>query len=357
MIERRSIDGPATHALVIGVGDYPAAMGRFGISRIASPPRSALALTQWLSDRYQNPEAPLATIELVASPADVPTIAAIERKILDWAQRCDTDPGNIALFYFCGHGLARGEDLALLADDFGAAGPFNPLAEALALEELCLGMERCRAQRQCFLIDCCRNEDPSLVAYQGPFGQVPLAPGPLLARPRPRDYSVYFAAGAGQAAFGPNAGTSVFTTALLEALDGLGAASDDDSDPRWEVTTLGLQQALVDIMRRAQARAGAPVQEPKLGGKSGEWLLHVAAEAPKVPVVIGCDPEQDNARAAMRVLRGGALVESRMPTENNWELSLPAAIYELAVTPLGSAEKRSLWHVRPPSVRRRVRVS
>lgn len=346
---------PSTHALVIGVGDYPDAMGRFGITPIASPPSSAHAFADWLRRSYKNPGAPLGTVELLTSATRRPTIAAISAAIGDWCLRCDTDAGNIALFYFCGHGLARGEDLAMLADDFGAAGPPNPLAEALALEELYLGMERCSAQRQCFFIDCCRNEDPSLAYYMGPFGQAPLAFGPLRPRPRPRDYPVYYAAGAGQASFGPKQGVSVFTTALLAALDGLGAESDDDSDPTWEVTTLGLQRALVDIMARTRANDGPPPQDPMLGGRSSEWVLHISP-TPNVPVVVGCDPEEHNNSATMTVLTRGKTLMSRPPAPDDWSLSLPAAYYELDVTTPVHAVRR-MYYVRPPVTCMKVRFS
>jgi len=143
--ERDPGGAPATHALVVGVGEYPWLIGGTeqanaalaeGMGQLSSPPASARAITDWLLGSHADPTAPLATIDLLLSAADGEqsyrpeggdTVAvdmaekeALVAAIRAWRTRCDSHPGNVALFFFCGHGVGRGFDLALLARDFGA---------------------------------------------------------------------------------------------------------------------------------------------------------------------------------------------------------------------------------------------
>jgi len=64
---------PGTHAVVIGIGRYPWLVGgkakpRFaqndGMAQLTSPPASARAFATWLLETYENPEAPLVSLDL-----------------------------------------------------------------------------------------------------------------------------------------------------------------------------------------------------------------------------------------------------------------------------------------------------
>ena len=130
--ERNS--GPG-RALIVGVGGYPA-LPNMGL---ASPERSTLALTDWLTKSFRNPAAPLASIELLASaPGDapigyapptfmgLPSMIAIERPEFDavrkatigWRDRLATDDDDLGLFFFTGHGGVLNSDTMLLFEDF-----------------------------------------------------------------------------------------------------------------------------------------------------------------------------------------------------------------------------------------------
>src|SRR6266850_4512990 len=76
-------EAPGAHALVIGVGQYPHLLGGdadiiedpMGLRQLESPPVSAKVFTHWLIPKvdpqqaqFSNPDAPLATVDLVLSP-------------------------------------------------------------------------------------------------------------------------------------------------------------------------------------------------------------------------------------------------------------------------------------------------
>lgn len=75
-----SVDGtgPATHAIVIGVGAYPHLIGgagpltnrNEGMAQLSSPPLSARALAEWLIESLHDPSKPLATVALLLSESD-----------------------------------------------------------------------------------------------------------------------------------------------------------------------------------------------------------------------------------------------------------------------------------------------
>jgi hypothetical protein len=136
-------DGPRTHVLGIGVGGYrhldggPSPMGdpllHGGVTQLSSPPLSALALRDRLV--ATNPDAwraPLGSVDLLVSPhpehpwpdgagvkLEEPTMSNIKIAFDAWKKRCDSDSGNVAILYFCGHGLEKDEQY-VLASDFGA---------------------------------------------------------------------------------------------------------------------------------------------------------------------------------------------------------------------------------------------
>lgn len=68
---------PGTHAIVVGIGRYPWLEGggkptfnkSEGMEQLTSPPASAREFANWLLDTYDNPEAPLASVDLLLSDA------------------------------------------------------------------------------------------------------------------------------------------------------------------------------------------------------------------------------------------------------------------------------------------------
>src|SRR5687767_132933 len=112
------------HALVIGVGDYPALVGgasplypqHGGMGQLTSAPVSAIAFADWLTagppTGYDSSQAPLLSLELLISAAtpqvyqpwqgglhhqkavDRADFVNIQRAIQDWFARLNTSPSN-----------------------------------------------------------------------------------------------------------------------------------------------------------------------------------------------------------------------------------------------------------------------
>ena len=274
-------DRDQTHALVIGVGTYPYLPGgsghrrdsrvpTWGMKQLKSPVVSARAFADWLCLGYQNSSAPLGSVNLLLSPAnpfaatgrtplpvDPPEMAKVQAAYDAWYARCDARPGNIALFYFCGHGVAQGFNSLLLCADYGAD-PVRPFTTGLIdLQGTFVGTATCRAKTLCFFIDACRTgqdvnaKGVALRDYlKEPFGD--------------RDYRLIRSAAYDQSAYGQSNLVSVFTDVLLDCLrDGLGVNRRREDDACWVITTESLQENLVRLL-------GAPV-----GPAQGPAVRHV----------------------------------------------------------------------------------
>lgn len=218
LVVERHVDGPATHALVIGVSYYrhlPGGAGPFldnplGLAQLSAPEASARQVLSFLTDEYRHAGAPLATVELLMTPMsgpapetvsgeplESPTMASVRTAVQRWFGRCNSDPGNVAFFYFCGHGIER-DSQYLLMEDFGA---FEPalLENTLDLIAFHRGLAQCAAGTQLSFIDACREVPRELKQFVTGTGQ-----GLLDARldgNLSRDAPILWAAAQGRKAF------------------------------------------------------------------------------------------------------------------------------------------------------------
>jgi hypothetical protein len=331
-----------THALVIGVGGYRHLDGgleefeqvleHVGLLRqLTSPPRSALAFAAWLQDRAPRLRTPLGSLEVLLSvaPGDdlklpsgfVPGAArqAIEEAYAAWRERCDRHEDNVAVFFFCGHGLEKAEQY-LLAEDFGA-NKLNPWAGAVAIDSTRLGFNACRARTQCFFIDACRNitsrmllREPQATALEVFDHTTPESQFNLTAK----------AAARNEEAFGPPRGVSWFTQALLRALDGAAARPGDRG---WTVETGGIAAHISEILAMV---AGAEGGSGRCSCSTTGSTPLVDVDAPIVPVVLACSPQDANPAATLSwtpIGQGdGALERLGGP----WRLETTAGMYQAA---------------------------
>lgn len=373
----RGVAGPATHVLAVGVAHYrhlpggegPCLQRSLGLGQIRAPAPSVQDLIDFLVTEYRNSVAPLGTIALLRSPAgpaggsghapaepvavEGATMAAVKAAVQGWFQRCTTDPRNVALFYFCGHGVERDHQY-LLMEDFGA---FEPalLDNSLDLARFHCGMAQCAAQTQLFFVDACRELPRELTSLVSGSAQSVLderVEGNLA-----RDAPILWAAAQGRKAFALEGQSTQFSQALLQALRGAGAAQEPDDPERWSVRYNSLAAAVGQLLRAD--RPPELVQEVRTGGGAGDALIQELSGPPAVPVVVECQPEACAQIAALELApAGGAGAYSRAPAPGPWKVDAPAGPYQLRaeVTPPYASVPRqiSVW---PPRRRFTVEVT
>ena len=337
---------PQTHALIVGVGAYRHLLGGsdrllddpMGLKQLSSPPISARAMTDWLLKHFHNPELPLGSVELLLSPAasytpptgkpidiEAALMHQIEAAFDRWFKRCDTHAENIAIFYFCGHGVMK-ENLVLLAEDFGES-PSRLFKNAIDLEMTHLGMARCQARTQYFFTDSCRQVPSSVLELREV--NAPALIDPLLRRQATREAPIFYASSPDSRAYGLADQTTRFTAALLQSLDGIGSKKQSG---RWVVTTNSLQTGITSLMERLNQQSGVPKQQWKLGGEaSGTKIFHVLEKPPTVPVRIKVKPPEASTEAELWLLQDGEVQYHRTPEAGDWQFAAEVGVYDVQV--------------------------
>lgn len=348
----KKVKGPATHAIVIGVGHYAYLPGGGGghvvensedMSQLSSPPQSARELARWLIEHYESPTRPLASVRLLIAEKKSPpfsfvlpnkqkksvmvtaaTMPAAEDAILEWEALGHADPGNLLLFYFCGHGLAAGTELALLTSDFGK-NPKQKLKGALDFRKFHLIMGDTAARNQCYFVDACRVGSPFLIQSAGYAGNPVVQPKPPAPNPNGelRISPIFYSTLAEARAYARPGKVSLFTEALLDSF--AGAGSGDESGP-WQVEVTMVQRALGKLMKQAGKILKMPQgQIPATGGDFAEVTLNTLTR-PIVPVFVEVEPPNWHAQALLRC-EDAAEKRTRAPRPEPWRLSVPAGKY------------------------------
>jgi hypothetical protein len=340
-------ENPGTHALVIGVGRYPHLLDGVGpispdadgMRQLSSPPISARQFAGWLRTEYHFPERPLASLALLISEpnqghdTELANSANVTEAIREWKKRATSNPNNRLIFYFCGHGISQGDDMALLLSDFGADDD-NPLHGALDFRQLVGGLKRCAASEQVFFIDACRASSDVMIASSGGYAGVV----PLLPANRPLEYPpvapiTYYATLASSNSHARPNQVSLFTGALIKSLRGAGSDNADD-DSVWCVNTTRLQEALNHFLREPSfAGQMATVQVP-VANNVTTYELHRLPGLPWVPVYVGCQTPEENRRAEFVCLLNGEEKVRRNPDgeDGEWVVDLPGGRYDFKAT-------------------------
>jgi len=343
-------DRPRMHALVVGVGTYrylkdgdpPSTLWPWrNLGQLTCPPRSAEAVGRWLlRNQIRDPDKPLGSLEMVASPSlrlgtqrdgrpgididvEAATFEHFQESFDRWYKRCNANTGNVSFFYFSGHGIQT-DTLALLLEDAGK-NPLRFFDEAFDFDGLYDGMAQCKASVQCYFVDACRTH-PATEEWQ-------------MVRPRQliqskfqllyRDAPKIFSTGNGQLAYGTPGECTEFTKALLTALDGCGAERSPQGT--WRVTTDSIGWAIRQLLER-DTQPPAPFQN---GGGARGGAIRTLPGAPTVPFRLGYQPEEALAIACMQLVEGvSQRVEAKRDTPECrvWESGIRADKYDLKAT-------------------------
>ncbi|RCR71261.1 caspase family protein [Larkinella punicea] len=336
---------PQTHAFVIGVGAYrhlpegdlyntkPAPF-TMGLGQLTSPPISAKAFTDWLISTHRNLDAPLGSIELLISPAgqykspngnNIPVEAATFSNIADafdrWVARCDESKQNVALFFFCGHGLDY-MTTTLLTEDFGASSG-RPWENAIDFTTTYTGMIDCQAETQIFFLDACREANKESLKSEG-YKPRPLKTSQKTQFP-PRAAPIFKSSLQGGTADAIQEEVSFFTQELIRTLNNFGA--EDQVEDFWRVTPESLSKGLMNALRW-QDRFCSVEGELQIPNK----VIHQIPDPVLCRVKVTCSPPERH--QAARLIMTQRLVDlpkvySRNPSIEPWTEEVESGVYRV----------------------------
>lgn len=353
---------PGTHVLLVGVGHYPFlkdgnAPNPFGMpmgmGQLSSPPLSVCALATWFMDAgagFHNPDRPLRSLQVLCS-ADAPVqvigpgggpqavdrarMPAVRQAVIDWMARAGRNSENLAVFFFCGHGLAFGEaENALLLEDFGG-NPAHPMADAIAFDSMRLGvMRHCVANHQIHLVDACRT--PPTKEFLDTYGNGatgdPIAVAGLSRKLRDKIAPVYFATGLASAAYGLNGQPSLFTQGLLQSMRG---PASRDKDDHWEVQVPALAEGINKCVASMSFQVQPQYCQPHETGP--ELMIHRLRADPEVIVKIFTrDPNLLPLAILAHVDEGTQVREERPPDPAPWWVALSTGSYRFEALAAGN---------------------
>ena len=357
---------PATHAVVIGVGAYPHLNGgdpaaltdlHGGLGQLSSPPASARTITDWLLDSFNNPDKPLASVSLLVSeeeggqvyhhdslqqPFSAPaaTFGNVKQAVRNWKKRGDVNEENLMLFFFCGHGVARGLDgLTLLLSDYGESEAM-PMEGALDFAALHRGMSQCAASSQCYFVDACRAVS-DIATRTTATGQTIIQDS--IDRPWSSDwkFSIFYSTLAGERAYGRKNRPSIYTEELIRGLNGTGS-NNRSADGSWWVYTGDLSIAL----HHGLSRHGKKIKSPM--SAQVHFRFHKLLKEPIVPVVVSCSADADTDQAEFVCLHGETTVDSRTPQPDKWKIEIPHGNYDFVAKVDSRKGERKDETVLPP---------
>ncbi|MDF2188322.1 caspase family protein [Paraflavitalea sp. CAU 1676] len=369
-------DNPQTHVFIIGVGSYPwlkdGAHYRQGqnkllgsMGQLTSAPVSALAFYKTVIGIHNGDQTgrwlkPLGSIELLISEysdsatpkqptCDKATWQNIYQGYVDWKARCDTNEDNVAIFYFCGHGLEKA-DQYLLTEGFGSM-PEMPWREAFNFDHTRRAFHSCKAQTQLFFIDSCRMVPYELLDKD--ISVMGLDNAAYL--DSECKYNLTLKASAhNEKAFGDPNQVSVYSSALILALTGQGATGVEDE---WRVDTSLIASRIYELMELIKPGQGDRQRCSQYSNRSTEIIGF--AEPPQVVMNLTCLPESALGVAELSYRHSkSSFTERRTPTPAPWKINVKAGIYEVSADFNANEFKpqKDFVTANPPSVKKSLNV-
>jgi hypothetical protein len=339
---------PQIHAFIVGIGAYPFLTGGVsaiaqtlaGVSRLGqltSPPISAVAFYNNLLLLNQNGNLvlPLGSVEFIGSeipgsgsiPAGLtseePTRQNIAHAYDRWIDKCESNADNLAIFYFCGHGIEDGDQI-LLCSDFGMR-PNNPLEGSFNFDKTKIAVIQLKVNYQLFFVDACRDILPGNLV--SPWTPTELNPASKLGNTC-KNHATFKAAAPNEGAFSVPNSISYFTNAIIKGLNG---TISQPRNGKWLVTSSDLYLKINTLMEMESTGQG---DQMRCGKEcQTQFTLTKWTGPTSRTLVINCDPDAALAEADLTCQEvAGATHETRGPAVEHWELQVPAGIYKINAT-------------------------
>ncbi len=304
------VGAPLTHALIVGVSDYPFCEGgplahrhdTLGVGQLTCAAVSAYRFAEWVRDEYRNDDAPLGTIRLLLAPSAAearatPGVTGVGGSVGDatklnvreavqaWRDDCQGNPDDVAILYAAGHGLVRTQDApVVLLSDFGASELV--FDGSLDINNVVAGMRPVKARTQFYFVDACATRPEAVKKY----GNGELGSGAVIRSwdgPERRVTAPIFqAAASGTAAYGVSGDWTVFGAALRDCLNG---AAAENFEGAWRITVSRLMYVLPKLVEERSQRLMRR-QDAHPGGRLTQARFHTLGTPPPVSISVALEP-------------------------------------------------------------------
>lgn len=348
LILNKNLKAPSIHAFIIGIGAYPHLAegvdpkaqilnGVNNLKQLTSPPLSAVNFYNVLNDlnNSKNLSLPLGSVEFFASEipgsnsipealkSDEPNRSNISLAFDEWVNRCKSNIDNMAIFYFCGHGLEDG-DHYLLTSDFGQR-PNAPFDGSFNVDLTIMAFNQLKVNKQLFLVDACRSILPGMLkAPQS--GLALLSPDKIMKNSS--FIATFKGAAANENGFSVPNQVSFFTKAIINGLNG---AVSKLKNSYWEVSSTDLYLNLEKLMNLEKVGEGDMLRSSK---SCDESFVLTRWNAPtERTVILNCSPDEALPVATLHCEEiDGVNKHKRNPSTDRWNFKTPAGFYRINAT-------------------------
>lgn len=368
---------PATHAFVVGVSHYPFLNGPQQTPRgkqlrmvdLSSAARSASDIAAWLLTKYHNPAAPLADISLFLSPSEGEKLNPVVAKALgrkkapalrdkvelafeEFRDTCASNPDNIAFVYVAGHGMQLELHSAIvLLQDFAVAGR-DELYGAIDIAASRRSMD-CdgQASHQVWFSDACRQR-PELIKQ---FDQLTGSYSPSKRIGNVKASPIFLAAAGREQAFAKIGEATIFSSALLWALEGGCVKGPSATCPDWHVPATQLITALPSRVEELLTDFSEQ-QTVQTTGTVQEVVVQRLLKPPDVEIEVALSPA-DLAPAPIAELLFKVVTPQQVVP--GWPLKYlgPPGIYQLKVQTGSGSRAEIVFNAEPPRFRDKIEVT
>lgn len=367
-----SVRGPALHALIIGVSHYrhlkggsaPNKRGRkWGMKQLTAAASSAASVADWLLNKYNDNSVQFGSLRMLLSPQprenlgaplvgkkkgalDRATRANVENAVRAFQKACELDRDNVAFVYMAGHGIQLStEEAVLLLEDVGDDNHANDLTGAVDAVKCHRAFNHAGGPaRQFWFVDACRQEHEIAKRFVFMTGALELSKPPGSADSSP----LFLAAASREAAFARVGKKTLFSEALIAALEGDAAVGPDKPGEEWYVSTLSLNERLTTSVK-ALAKAVGKSQTVEPGGLMTKAVVHRFAKPPSVRLRLNLDPAKARSVTKASLSLNGGTPVPKVPTKWPLQMTLAAGLYLLDVTTKPPyTPKRDILKAMPP---------
>ncbi|MFG1284884.1 caspase family protein [Xanthobacter autotrophicus] len=347
LVYDRPMEGPATHAFVVGCGRYPH-LEADNLADRKSPVAGAVAVVEGLIGIADSLIAPLASVEmLVSDPADEGGPASIAERLpqLGFASVDQADaghfqaagdawldrvrPGDSVVFYFSGHGVVdqKGSAIGLLEDVKALRN--RPWAATFDVHPLATALGTIGAESAWVFFDACQEISNTLPDTIWKSNGITLKELSLedLANESCEPLAI---AGSklGHLAWAPDAYLPpYFTQVLLKGLSG--CCVEKTRAHGWAVTG---QTLLFKLRELASAIVEAVEVTPQSLLRYSEGKAFAKVTAPFTPVAVRSEPEMAlHMATAVRIMDGAEVMHSTTEAHFVWRVDVPIVDRDLTV--------------------------
>ncbi len=360
IVHKVAVNGPATHAFLVGIADYPHLIGGsgplarwdFGLGQLTSTTVSVRSLAEWFIRSFECSVRPLSTVSLVLSELGAQQstftnpstgiVSSISRGTQKETRDALIDvlaqvggPDDQFIFYFAGHGLSGGTNDFYLLRDFGIDHN-GPLDAMINYADLLAGLRTQLPSHQFLVFDGCRDVQERAKANQtGGTGLITADPQIRLGIVQPMLQCSLLSTERDGLSYGKMGTPSVCVQAFLRALKG---AAGKRGNNGWNVTSGRVCEAMSDFQTLGFGPNAGIVQRPDPAAYK-DFPIRRLAGPPQVPVFMRRKDGQSLKGAAVTCKANGAIVcnEPSVP-DSYWEGALDIGQHEFEVV-LHSGER------------------